>query len=101
MLEWSESHLEYRGHALLFLLAYVFLLRLPSEALPVRLTSGGAHVEGQAVLEVREGSLELRLWRRKNRPEGSTLTRGCWCRESRATCPLHVLGPVVEGSVAV
>ena len=37
------------------------------------------------------------LARRKNLPGGCTLKRGCWCSESAATCPLHVLGPYVEG----
>ena len=34
-MRWSETAPGFRTHALLFLLAYVFLLRLPSEALPV------------------------------------------------------------------
>ena len=33
---------------------------------------------------------------RKNKERGSRLVRGCWCRESMATCPLHVLGPVLD-----
>eukprot|EP00973_Karenia_brevis_P088566 12279728-Karenia_brevis.AAC.1 len=35
----------------------------------------------------------LRLERRKNKINGSTLSRGCWCSESKVTCPLHVLSP--------
>ena len=35
LLEWSESHAAYKSNATLFLVAYAFLLRLPSEALPL------------------------------------------------------------------
>ena len=73
---------------MLCLFAYAFLLRVPSEALPV--LAGGS---GQSVLK-REGKfLVLTLASRKNRPKGSRLERGCWCSECKDTCPLHVLGP--------
>ena len=42
------------------------------------------------------GGRFLLLSRRKNKPEGSRLVRGCWCKESKTTCPLHVLGPWLE-----
>ena len=32
----------------------------------------------------------------KNRPDGSRLVRGCWCRECPRTCPVHVLGPLLS-----
>ena len=35
MMHWCSEKVEYRNVAYLFLLTYVFLLRLPSEALPV------------------------------------------------------------------
>jgi len=95
MLHWTETPTEHRRHALLYL-CYAFLLRLPSEALPAHVARGKEHVTGHAVLGLRGGSLELRLRLRKNRPEGSTLTCGCWRRESPTTCPLHVLGPLGE-----
>ena len=45
----------------------------------------------------REGDwLVLRLERRKNKPRGSRLVRGCWCKESSTTCPVHVLGAVLD-----
>ena len=76
MMEYAESYPEYRRHALLYLLTYAFLLRLPSEALPA--VAGGEGVEGQAVLACQEEKLTLPLKRRKNKPQGSCLTRGCW-----------------------
>ena len=81
--------------AMLFLITYVFLLRLPSEALPIEVGRvPGKHQ--QAVLEMEDGKLVLTLLRRKNRPAGSRLERTCWCRESCRTCPVHVLGPAVR-----
>ena len=40
--------------------------------------------------------LHLSFCDRKNKDKGSRLVRGCWCNESRETCPLHVLGPVLD-----
>ena len=75
--------------SMLFLSAYVFLLRVPSEALPLT-----AH-EGSSCLSLEEGQVILLLKRRKNKPSGSRLTRTCWCSRSTSTCPVHVLGPFV------
>lgn len=92
LLDLAAQQPKYQPYAHLFLMAYVFLLRVPSEAIPA--TAGGT---GASSL-VREGSfLVLRLARRKNRPAGSRLARGCWCKVCRRTCPLHVLGPILEG----
>ena len=86
-------------YAYLFLLAYAFLLRLPSEALPVKV----GPCDGPATLTLVGDKLVLKLARRcrtlqafacpvmwhacsvrKNRPQGSVLERGCWCTESKA-----------------
>ena len=73
------------------LFAYVFLLRVPSEALPA--VSGKVNVtEAQSVLEVRGEQILLKLQKRKNRPGGSLLTRTCWCSKTPKACPIHVLG---------
>ena len=98
MLRWAETEedITHSAMAMLFLVTYVFLLRLPSEALPIEV----GRVPGkqqQAVLEMDEGKLILTLMRRKNRPAGSKLERTCWCKESCRTCPVHVLGPAVRG----
>lgn len=92
LLELAATRKKFKQYGLLFLLAYAFLLRLPSEALPV--VTG--LVTGQASL-FREGeTLVLVLRRRKNKPGGSRLVRTCWCSESTATCPVHVIGPVLD-----
>jgi hypothetical protein len=84
--------------AQLFLMSYAFLLRLPSEAIPV-VAGRGRDIEGeQAVLSVAGNELILCLRTRKNKRLGSRLVRGCWCRESATTCPVHVLGPLVQST---
>jgi hypothetical protein len=44
MLQWSKERPEHAKFSLLFLFAYAFLLRLPSEALPVRARRGDYHL---------------------------------------------------------
>ena len=81
MMHWCSEKVEYRNVAYLFLLTYVFLLRLPSEALPV--------VAGQRDEQAcffREGqTVVLELKRRKNKPAGSRLVRTCWCSVSEVS----------------
>ena len=89
LLQLSTARPEWEPYGLLFLLAYVFLLRLPSEALP--LAVGPAY--GQSVVELSDDKLVLHLAKRKNKPLGSRLVRACWCKQSKETCPVHVLGP--------
>ena len=90
--------------AALYLITYIFLLRLPSEALPIttgRDSSGNAlFIENSQLVLVLARRWELQLYSvdlhashirrtRKNKPRGSRLTRGCWCSESmvrRDTC---------------
>ena len=56
MLQWSRERPEFAQFSMLFLFTYAFLLRLPSEALPVRARRGeyclcreGAHAGGWAL----------------------------------------------------
>ena len=81
MMHWCSEKVEYRNVAYLFLLTYVFLLRLPSEALPVVAGQGDEQAcffrEGQTVV--------LELKRRKNKSAGSRLVRTCWCSVSEAS----------------
>ena len=81
----------WRPLAMLFLTSYVFLLRVPSEGLPITVNSNGI-CDGHAVISFDGNELVLKLKSRKNRPQGSILRRGCWCRQCKATCPVHVLG---------
>ena len=71
---------------------YVFLLRLPSEALPI--ARGGDGFEGhgeQAVIYFADQHICLKLGRRKNKPAGSLLRRSCWCSSCPDICPIHIL----------
>ena len=84
----SEEHAVY---GILFVVTYAFLLRMPSEALPI--TAGGV----SPCSLCRQGSaLALSLKRRKNLPGGTKLLRGCWCRQSPKTCPVHIAGPYLD-----
>ena len=88
-----SAHEALRPFSILFLLAYSFLLRLPSEALPVVAGAvGAARGTAQATLCIEGPELVLYLRRRKNKPQGSRLVRSCWCKACAATCPLHVIG---------
>ena len=98
------EHANHEGNVtmgMLYLAAYVFMLRVPSELLPVVVGKEGA---ANAALAPGEHScfsmcaqtLTLRLARRKNRPQGSCLTRSCWCDTRPELCPVHVLGAWVS-----
>ena len=78
--------------AMLWLFAYTFMLRVPSEALPaVRGEVGFLVGNEQAVIWLEDSTLVLRLLRRKNKPHGSVLKRGCTCESQPRICPVHVL----------
>jgi len=89
----AERVPQYKVFAHLFLLAYSFLLRLPSEAVPV--TAGG---DSAWSLKMEGPELVLTLRRRKNRPHGSVLRRRCCCRQSKVCCVVHVFGPILQAS---
>ena len=96
LVELGARRPEWLRASMLFLFAYTFLLRVPSEALPaVRVADAGDAPSFQAALVLGESELTLLLRRRKNRPQGSRLSRRCWCSSCRATCPVHTLGPWV------
>jgi len=85
---------------MLFLTAYVFLLRVPSECLPIvkidQAPTAGSTL-GQSTVWVEADKIVLKLLRRKNKPHGSVLWRACWCTTCKATCPVHVLGAYFQG----
>ena len=89
IMQYAVERTELHKLAMLFLAVYVFLLRLPSEGLPLV-----AH-EGDNSLSLEGDQLVIHLRRRKNRPAGSRLVRTCWCARSKPTCPIHVLGAYV------
>ncbi len=103
---------EETAYAMLRLMAYLFLLRLPSEAsaryvalccwpvlarsqaLPTckaRPDSPGASSE-QSIIWLEDDAVCFRMLRRKNRPKGSgVLRRICSCRGGVSTCTVHTL----------
>ena len=102
---------------MLFLCTYCFLLRLPSEALPIVWKDSPSTIEGKATMFMENNTLVLLLARRpqrrrectnrercaacvgvrrKNKPEGSRIERPCWCQNSPDTCSVHVLGRWLE-----
>jgi hypothetical protein len=84
-------------HSMLFLFAYTFLLRVPSECLPVvKGCDGYDYGDKQSVVFVYSDRIVLRLLKRKNKLGGSTISRHCWCRHCPMTCPVHVLGKYVQ-----
>ena len=83
--------------AMLFLATYVFLLRLPTEAIPM--TAGGigfAHGK-QSVILLEGAEVCLRLAKRKNLASGSVIRRACWCNFCSTTCPVHTLWGFFNG----
>ena len=92
---WCDERPSFNAYGMLYLAAYAFLLRLPSEAIPMRSASPGV-ADGQSTLRLEGEKVTLTLGRRKNRPLGTKLVRGCWCKESKLTCPVHRLAPWME-----
>ena len=84
--------------AMLYLTAYVFLLRVPSEGLPLTIGSTGETQRPlpagrHSAIEIMDGELVFSLAKRKNLQGGSTLRRACSCSVRADLCPVHVLGP--------
>ena len=67
-------------YAVLFIMAYSFMNRLPSEALPAVAGKEADMPEAHSVIYKSGDSLVLKLRTRKNKPAGSILTRYCTCR---------------------
>ena len=87
-----ERELETMEYAMLWLVAYTFLLRVPSEALPITRGDVNTLMVGQAVIYLEnEKTLALRLKCRKNKPRGGILRRTCICTADSRTCPVHTL----------
>ena len=76
MLKWSHEHAQFVSCAKLFLMAYCFLSRLPSEALPV-VAGRGEPLDAHAVLWKTNTELVLDLRIRKNTNGPRRMTRSC------------------------
>jgi len=77
---------------MLWLFAYSFLLRLPSEALPLRKCSPDSPMaqSEQSIAWFDGSAVCIRLRRRKNREQGSgVLRRFCTCKGEPLTCMVH------------
>lgn len=89
--------------AALWLTSYIFLLRLPSEALPACRGSpdNSALADKQTLIWKDGNEICLRLLRRKNRDHGSgILRRGCTCNlRIRKTRPAAYSTEVIESSI--
>ena len=104
IMAWCGERPALAKFAALFLITYVFLLRLPSEALTLIIGPKGLHViEDQLVLILPRRcvyssmlalfSCIISVFRfRKNKPRGSRLVRSCWCNQCKVVC---MLVPVV------
>jgi len=83
-----------RSLAMLWLAAYAFLLRVPSEGLPIK--KGREDVppgpdDHSVIWLAQNGDVVLWLRSRKNRPQGSSLRRSCCCAACSLMCPVHTL----------
>jgi hypothetical protein len=91
----SEKRQREQNMAMLWLAAYTFLLRVPSEALPMAkgdaVTSEWPGNEQSVLFLQDENTLCLKLLRRKNMMRGTVIKRTCSCRNSVRLCPIHVL----------
>ena len=86
--------------ASLYLLAYCFLLRVRSEALPIVLGSEatlGQRLSVPALLVITDHKVVLRLARRKNRRQETQIVRECVCAKSRSLCSVHMLRKTTHG----
>ena len=77
---------------MLCLAADTFLLRVSSEALPIQVGMTVAEEPVHSLVSANDTEVKLTLAGRKNRQWPTTRCRKCWCSESPATCPVHVLG---------
>ena len=82
--------------AMIFLASYAFLLRVPSECLPMAAHEAPCNSE-VPVFCIRGGEAVLRLPFRKNRLFPTETVRSCWCKSCKSTCPVHVFGAFMRG----
>ena len=81
---------------MLFIASYVFLLRVPSEGIPMAAHSATVGPP-TPIFTVSESAVTLWFPSRKNRLWPSQQVRKCWCNKCPLTCPVHVLGAFMSG----
>ena len=83
--------------AMLYCCSYVYMLRVPSELLPVRFTGSAftkiRESEHHAAFQCGDSELRLVLRRRKNAQSGAIIRRDCACHLARELCPVHTIAP--------
>jgi hypothetical protein len=76
----------------LYVLSYWFLLRVPSEGLPLKLSkSTEPPPQHSKQIRFKGNEVSLAFGRRKNLENPSIWTRSCKCTMSSEVCPVHVL----------
>ena len=77
----------------LYLAAYIFMLRVPSEGVGVTVCHHGVPSDAETPCVVPPpDALEWFFPRRKNTQKLTRMYRECWCKACAVTCPVHVLG---------
>ena len=83
---------ERKDFVMICFISYVFLLRVPSECLPLAFHEAPKGGKPCTVMRLRGGSSELFFPLRQNRNDPTVQSRGCWCAQCANTCPVHVIG---------
>ena len=97
LIAFARADSDYTTPAMMYLCTYVFLLRLPSECLPIQIDVGLQNRQNFGIHATKD-SIELWLPCRKNKQlQGSLIQRKCWCKTCPSTCPVHVLGGFLQG----
>ena len=78
-----------------YVLAANFMLRVPSECLPLRFDNLELHSQMREVQDGGKIALEISLNRRKNKPQGSVMVRSCRCPQDSVVCPVHCVSELV------
>ena len=86
--------------AVLYLLSYWFLLRVPSEGLPARFGSDGTPIDQRTgkTFYFKDGgqTICMEADRRKNKDEPTDMWRRCVCKRSATVCPVHATAGFFE-----
>jgi len=85
-----------RDLVMLFIASYAFLLRVPSEGIPMAAHSASAG-DPTPIFSVTESAATLWFPFRKNMLWPSQQVRKCWCKNCPLTCPVHILGAYMRG----
>ena len=91
-MEWCVQHDRFKKFAAIFILAYSFQLRAPSELLGATIGKGSGPI---AIYS--EGSRTFSIEEEEKQDLGQSVVVECACCASRLTCPRH-LGYLLQGA---